>query len=174
VSTDHELRLEDYLGRLYGYAMSLSQNHDDSKDLVQECALKALGARNIPTQHSAYRAWLFRILRNAFIDKCRRRKVAETWVTDGTHLSSDNMEYFRGDERLINALSVKFELAKLPTAQREIIGLIDAAGLSYEEAAELLNVPIGTVMSRISRARHALVTAINGSNVQGLPVKRRT
>ncbi len=170
---DHNSQIETYLGRLYGYAMSLCQNPEDSKDLVQECALKALGAHNVPTEPSAYRSWLFRILRNAFIDKCRRRNVAKSWAMDVSHLSSGNMEYFQGDERLINALSVKLELAKLPTAQREIIGLIDAAGLSYVEAAELLEIPVGTVMSRISRARYALVTAISDSNVRGLPVKRR-
>ena len=153
--------------------MSLSQDPDASKDLVQECALKALAARNIPTDQSAYRAWLFRILRNAFIDHCRRRKTVESWETDPSHLSSGAMEYFQVDERLINALSVKFELAKLPPAQREIIGLIDIAGLSYGEAAALLNVPVGTIMSRISRSRLALVTAISGGKVQGLPVKRR-
>ena len=173
MSENQSFRLEDYLGRLYGYAISLSQNPDTSKDLVQECALKVLNAHNIPTDQSAYRAWLFRILRNTFLDHLRRRKTLENWENDPSHLNPDGMEYISGDERFINALSVKFEMAKLPTGQREIIGLIDVAGLSYSEAAELLGVPVGTVMSRISRARHRLATAITGENVIGFPISKR-
>jgi len=61
-------RIEAYLRRLYGYAVSLAGNHHQAEDLVQECALRALTAKNVPGDEPAYRAWLFRILRNAFVD----------------------------------------------------------------------------------------------------------
>ena len=64
-------RIEGYLGRLYGYALSLSENHHQAEDLVQDCALRAVSAKNTPHDERAYRAWLFRILRNAFLDQVR-------------------------------------------------------------------------------------------------------
>ena len=67
------------------------------------------------------------------------------------------MEYWEGEERLINILNVKQAMARLRTADREIIGLVDMSGLSYAEAAQVLDVPAGTVMSRISRARARLL-----------------
>ena len=82
-------------------------------------------------------------------------------------------EYWQGDERFITVLTVKLGMAKLPRRQREIIALIDIAGLSYAETARFLDVPVGTVMSRVSRARRMLLEAIGSSNVQALPVKRK-
>ena len=78
-----------------------------------------------------------------------------------------------GDERFITVLTVKLEMAKLPRNQREIIALIDIVGLSYAETAYLLDVPVGTVMSRISRARRILLEAIGTSNVHELPFKKK-
>jgi len=82
-------------------------------------------------------------------------------------------EFWQGDERLITVLTVKLEMAKLPRRQREIIALIDIVGFSYAEAAQLLDVPTGTVMSRISRARRMLLDAIGSSNIHELPVKKK-
>ncbi len=173
-------RLTRHLGRLYGYAFSLCRDPDQAKGLVQDCALKALAARSPPDDPAAYRAWLFKILRNGFFDRLRRKKVRDSaaeliaadQVPEG-YSGAYSGEYWAADERLISVLTVKLELARLPEAHREIIGLIDIAGLSYGEAAETLNVPIGTVMSRISRARAALMAAIAGGSVRVLPVKGR-
>ena len=164
-------RIEAYLRRLYGYAFNLAGNHHQAEDLVQDCALKALAAKNTPTDERAYRSWLFRILRNAFIDQLRRQGTATSLAEDGNF--SPETEFWQGDERLITALTVKLEMAKLPRRKREIIALIDIVGLSYAETAQLLDVPVGTVMSRISRARRTLLDAIGSSNVHELPVKRR-
>jgi RNA polymerase sigma-70 factor (ECF subfamily) len=83
------------------------------------------------------------------------------------------MEFWQGEERFISTLTVKLEMAKLPTSQREILALVDIAGLSYAETAETLGIPTGTVMSRISRSRRALLEAIEASNIHVLPVKKR-
>jgi RNA polymerase sigma-70 factor (ECF subfamily) len=165
--------LESYLHRLYGYAFSLCGNQDDAKDLVQETAVKALGARSIPSDVSAYRAWLFRILRNTFLDNCRRRQSRENFRQLESQ-EPDLREYWDFDDRLINAITVKSELARLSTSHREIIGLIDISGLSYAEAADALGVPVGTVMSRISRARAALLSAISEGNIRPLRTTRRS
>ncbi len=164
-------RIEAYLRRLYGYALSLARDHHQAEDLVQECALRALSANNIPNDEPAYRAWLFRILRNAFLDRVRREKPTVP-LADEENFAPET-EYWHGNERFITVLTVKLEMAKLPQHQREIIALIDIVGLSYAETAQLLDVPVGTVMSRISRARRMLLEAIGSSNVHQLPVKTK-
>jgi RNA polymerase sigma-70 factor (ECF subfamily) len=164
-------RIEAYLRRLYGYAFSLAGDHHQAEDLVQECAVRALTAKNTPGDERAYRAWLFRILRNAFLDRARHRKVAVS-ATD-EEIFAPETEFWQGNERFISVLTVKLEMAKLPRRQREIIALIDIVGLSYAETAQLLDVPIGTVMSRVSRARRMLLDAIEVSNVHELPVRKQ-
>jgi len=166
-------RIEPYLGRLYRYAYSLCRDEDTAKDLVQQCALKALGARSVPVDEPAYRAWLFVILRNALIDDRRRRKTADMTI-EATPPDEDcpAMEFWDGDERLINILSIKQAIERLGDNDREIIGLVDLAGLSYAEAASVLDIPAGTVMSRISRARSRLLALLERSNVTPLPARR--
>ncbi len=164
-------RIEAYLRRLYGYAFSLAGDRHQAEDLVQDCAVRALAAKNTPRDERAYRAWLFRILRNAFLDRARHRKVAASARDD--EIFAPETEFWQGNERFITVLTVKLEMAKLPRRQREIIALIDIVGLSYAETAQLLDVPIGTVMSRISRARRVLLEAIGFSNVHELPVKKQ-
>lgn len=164
-------RIEPYLQRLYGYAYSLARDHHQAEDLVQECAVRALTARNIPRDDRAYRAWLFRILRNLFLDQIRQEKPAAPFEED--EHSAAGTEYWQGNERFITALTVSLEMRKLPRPQREIIALIDMVGLSYAETAKLLDVPVGTVMSRISRARRRLLDACASSNIHEFPVKRK-
>lgn len=164
-------RIQPYLQRLYGYAFSLARDHHQAEDLVQECALRALTAKNTPRDEPAYRSWLFRILRNLFLDHIRQAKTA-TSVTEDEKFVPET-EYWQGNERFITVLTVNLEMAKLPQPQREIITLIDFVGLTYAETSELLDVPVGTVMSRISRARRMLLDAIASSNVHELPVRKK-
>lgn len=165
-------RLETYLPRLYRYGFSLARDEDLAKDLVQQCALKALAAKTVPSDESAYRAWLFVILRNAYFDHLRRAKTANSFFDSETG-SAPEMEYWRGEERLINTLNLKQAMGRLKPQYQEIIGLIDLAGLSYAETAKVLDVPAGTVMSRISRARQSLLTLIGEGNIETLPPRRR-
>jgi RNA polymerase sigma-70 factor (ECF subfamily) len=161
-------RIETYLDRLYRYAFSLSREEETARELVQLTALKALSARSVPRDEPAYRAWLFRILRNAFFDRLRRdRRSAE--IFEDMPDEPAPMEYWGGDERLINAASVRIAFGQLSAGHRDILALVDLAGFSYREAAEVLDVPVGTVMSRISRARRALLNEIAASNVRAFP-----
>ncbi|MDX6749342.1 RNA polymerase sigma factor [Geminicoccaceae bacterium 1502E] len=161
-------RLEACLDRLYGYALSLTQDPEQARDLVQECAVKALAARRVPADQAACRAWLFRILRNAFIDSRRRPRLValEEAGEDGPH-SADGVPL--ADERLINVLTVRTAMARLPEAHREVVALIDIGGLSYAEAAQVLGVAEGTVMSRLSRARAALLRLIAEAGPRVVP-----
>ena len=169
---DRRQAIQNHAAQLYGYAVSLCSDPTLAEDLAQETIAKAIAARRIPRDQAAFRAWMFRILRNTFIDHIRRTgrlvalevdDVADSVDTDNGDMP-DNFE-----DGLVNALTVRFALEKLKPSQREIIGLIDIAGFSYAEAAALLEVPAGTIMSRLSRARKNLANAIVDTNIVPLP-----
>lgn len=159
-------RLEPYLGRLFGYAISLTNDRDHALELMQDCMVKALAARAAPADEAAYRAWLFRILRNAAIDRWHNGAPATLCLEDEPDIADPAS--VRVEESLINQLTVRAGMSCLSGAHREIIALVDIAGFSYAETAALLQVPVGTVMSRVSRARRALLAAISEHNVYSL------
>lgn len=166
-------RVEDYIPRLYGYAVSLSGNNHDAHDLVQEAALKALDAARVPDDEPAFRAWLFVILRNAWLDMVRRRgRRPEVSGTD-TDYEEIGEQTWAHDDSLISALTVKHSLARLSANHRDVLGLVDVSGFSYSEAADILGVPKGTVMSRVARARNALLRQLESGNVVNFPTGRR-
>ena len=167
---DERLRewIEPHLKRLYGFAFTLTQDRDESRDLVQECVVRALAAKRRPTDEPARRAWLYRILRNAFIDNYRKsgREIGLDATIDN---HADDVESgWRGDRRIIDVVTVRIAITRLTAAQREIIALVDFSGLSYGEAAEVLGVAEGTIMSRLARARKALLAVMESENVTPL------
>lgn len=151
------------LPRLVAFARTLVGDAELARDLVQEAAARAIAARRVPQDAPAYRAWMFRIVRNAAIDELRRLQPARP--PDPVIATVD---LWRFDDARIAKITVEQGLAALDAAQREIIALIDIAGFSYAEAADILAAPIGTVMSRISRARLALLAAVETSAVRPL------
>jgi RNA polymerase sigma-70 factor (ECF subfamily) len=164
--------IETNLGRLYGYAFALTQDSDRSHDLVQECALRALGAGRRPTEEAAFRAWLFRILRNLYIDT-RRKNRRECNIDPADLEIDDEPGGWAGDRRIVDIITVRIAMAKLSSDHRDIMALVDIVGLSYAETAEVLGIAEGTVMSRVSRARKALLTVITEENVTPLSRARR-
>lgn len=172
MALDRRQAVQNHAAQLYGYAVSLCADPSLAEDLSQEAITKAIAARRVPRDQTAFRAWLFRILRNTFIDHTRRsgRLVAldaadaADVAEAGEREAPENLE-----DGVVNALTVRFALEKLEPHQREIIGLIDIAGFSYAEAAALLDVPDGTIMSRISRARKSLANAIVDTNIVPMP-----
>ena len=164
--SDPSLRIRPYLGRLYRYAVSLARDDDLARDLVQTTAVKALGAGRVPRDEPAFRAWLFRILRNAFLDFQRRDgRTARLFEPEIEPDAEPAREYGDVDERFITQVNVRLAFEKLSQPHREVLALVDLAGLSYGEAAEALGVPPGTIMSRVSRARRAMIAALEGANV---------
>lgn len=162
-------RVEDYIPRLYGYAVSLSGDGHYAHDLVQQTALKAINASRVPEDEPAFRAWLFVILRNAWLDAVRRRgrrPEVQGFESDYENISGDAWLH---DDSLISTLTVKFSLAKLSPDHRDVLGLVDVAGFSYGEAADILGIPPGTVMSRVARARSALLKQLESGNVVNFP-----
>jgi RNA polymerase sigma-70 factor, ECF subfamily len=167
-------RIVPYLERLFGYAWALTKTDDRAHDLVQDAACKALSARRTPADDTAYRAWLFKILRNQFFDDRRRAHVMDKRAIESDENNFDAMEYWTGDERLINKIAVKRALTILTPKHSEILILIDMAGFRYQEASDLLDVPVGTVMSRLNRARATLLTLLesDGDNVVAFSTRR--
>jgi RNA polymerase sigma-70 factor (ECF subfamily) len=159
MALDIHLALSALLPRLVAFARTIVGNSDTARDLVQEAAARALGARRVPDEAAAYRAWLFKIVRNAALDELRRRRQNPIELEPAVDL-------WRFDNACIAKITVDQGLATIAPAHREIIALIDIAGFSYSEAAGVLGVPIGTIMSRITRARMALLAAIEASSVR--------
>lgn len=143
--------------RLRAFAVSLSGNADRADDLVQETLTKALQNFGSFEAGSNLIGWLLTILRNAYYSEIRKRR-REVSDADGNYAATlvakpeqmPHLEYFE----LLEALQ------KLPADQREALILVGAGGLSYVEAAEICKCAVGTVKSRISRARQHLVQAL--------------
>lgn len=163
-----ETALRQNWQRLFGYALRLSGDRDAAADLLQSCAMKALASDTVPDA-SGIRSWLFAILRNGFFDDRRRASVR----SDNREVETGLETPWRHDDRLIAEITVRQALERLDATHRDIIELVDLAGFRYAEAAEILGVPVGTVMSRLSRARLALLDEIGGRNVTPFPMGRR-
>lgn len=169
-------RLEPYLRRLYGYAFSLTHDDDAAREVLHDAVVKALAAKSLPCDEPAYRAWLFRILRNACIDRHRRSATRE--ATLAVEERPEDIDWRYGSEtQQVNALAVRLAFRQLSLVHREIIGAIDISGLTYAEAAEVFGLPVGTVMSRISRARAALYKAMQETTadetIEFLPARQQ-
>ncbi len=170
-------RIESYLDRLFGYAYSLTRDRDSAQDLVQTCAVKALAAERVPRDEPAYRAWLFEILRNLFIDSVRKQRMHPQSFDE----EAENLEQNRNnsstsyvsaiDQRLINTLSVREGLLRMSVDHREVVVLVDLVGFSYRETARFLKVPVGTVMSRLCRARQVLIHELSKKHVKSSRLK---
>lgn len=141
------------LPRLRRLARTLAGHPNDADDLVQIALERALSRAGQWRPDARLDAWVFGILRNAWLDELRARTRGQRLFAPeeaGEAVGEAAME------RRSDAMSVASALARLPEEQREVVALVLVEGLSYREAAELLAVPIGTVTSRLARARVAL------------------
>lgn len=141
------------LPRLRRFARALASNVHDADDLVQIAVENALSHAHQLRADAPLASWLFGILRNAWIDECRARRRRER-----VHVSEElGANVPDGSVRQRDELwSIQKAMEHLPEEQREVVALVLVEGLAYREAAELMNVPIGTVTSRLARARAAL------------------
>ena len=157
----------EHLDALYGYALTLTRDKTEAEDLVQETYLRAVKAVKQPAPEENLKAWLFVIMRNAWLNIARHnqngRRVFEfESEEEPAGIASDvtsnpHVVYLRKLERE----QVRAAIEKLPGAYREIVLLRDFEGFSYQEIATVLNCPAGTVMSRLGRARERLREALS-------------
>lgn len=145
--------LAESIPHLRAFGRSLAGNADTADDLVQEAMLKAWSARSKFKAGSNIRAWTFTILRNVFISQMRRKKFKGEW----DELAAEKLLAAPAPQDAPLMLSdLQRALMQLPDNQREAVILVGAGGFSYEDAAEICGCKIGTVKSRVSRARKAL------------------
>lgn len=160
-----------HLDAMYGVACKLTRNPTDAEDLVQDAFVKAMRAREQFHAGTNLKAWLFRILTNTFINKYRRGGL-ERSVLDGPDadpladgwVSASTMRQLRDPEMLalmpIVEGEIQVALDALPAEFRLAVVLCDVEEFSYEEIAQIMGCPIGTVMSRLHRGRKLLQRAL--------------
>ena len=166
VHPDFETQALAYLRELRAVALRYARNDRDADDLVQETMLRALAAWSRFQQGTNCRAWLFRILTNSFINEYRRLAKERALANRGDGLVSPARLWAARDPEaaLLEPLlgdEVIAALGSLPDDFRSVVILADLQGLSYREIATRLGCPLGTVMSRLHRARRLLEAALS-------------
>ena len=143
---------------LRAFAISLSGNGDRADDLVQETLLRAIANIDSFQPGSNLPAWLFTILRNLFRSEYRKRR-REVEDVDGSY--ADSLKSHPEQNSHLEFNEFKTALAKLPPDQREALILVGASGFSYEEAAAICECAVGTIKSRVNRARNRLADLLS-------------
>jgi RNA polymerase sigma-70 factor (ECF subfamily) len=166
---DFEKEAIPHMDALYNYAFRMTGDSDDANDLIQETYLKAFRFFNNFERGTNCKAWLFRIMKNTFINDYQKRKRepekldyedvekfyenAKPSSTDDAHLEKEIFDNLLDDE-------VSSAISSLPEDFRTVIILSDIEGFSYEEIADFIDSPVGTVRSRLHRARKMLFTKL--------------
>jgi RNA polymerase sigma-70 factor, ECF subfamily len=145
----------ELLPRLRRFARAIARNGHDADDLVQITVERALRKFDQWQDEARLENWMFGIMRNAWIDEVRTRVRRDRVFAPEE--AGENVGASSGDQ---DAIALQSALAQLPEEQRMAVGLVLVEGLSYKEAAEVLEVPIGTLTSRLARAREALAAIL--------------
>jgi RNA polymerase sigma-70 factor, ECF subfamily len=161
VKNDPRLQIVNFLPRLRRFSYALTGDPDKGDDLVQETCARALSRLDQWAPGTRLESWMFRIAQNIWFDQRRAHKVR------GDAVDIDQAYDIAGEdgrdiaENRLMLKEVSKGIAQLPGEQQVLIALVCVDGLSYKEAAEVLEIPIGTVMSRLARARRALYDLAN-------------
>src|ERR1700720_1068284 len=146
--------IEAEIPRLRRYARALARDVAGADDLVQDCLARALEKLHLWQEGTDLRAWLFTILHNQYVNQVRRA------VREGAAVGLSETEPMLAQAphqgRSLELRDLERAIAKLPEEQRSVILLVGLEGMRYEEVAEVLDVPVGTVRSRLSRGREAM------------------
>lgn len=164
------------LPRLRSFARSLARAPDQADDLVQQTCEKALRNLDGFTPGTRLDSWMFRIMRNSWIDAQRARRntlpLAEDAAGDEPGATVAGLDGRRVVLARLQLAEVRHAVARLPENQRSVLMLVCVEGMRYREVAEALEIPLGTVMSRLARARSALARAVDGEPQQDRREKR--
>ena len=159
-SSYEDVAVIEYMDTLYSYAMVLTRNRSEAEDLVQETYLRAIGAMRRLRAGSNVKSWLLVILRNIWLNQLRRRRTTPMVVEIDETTANVVVETSKGPHALyvskLECEQVRDAIQHLPMDFREVILLREYEELSYQEIASVLGCPIGTVMSRLARARAKL------------------
>jgi RNA polymerase sigma factor (sigma-70 family) len=160
--------VEPLIPQLRRYARSMLRNQTEADDLVQDCLLRIIDRWHQKRADGDARSWAFTILHNLTINYLRQK------ARRGPHMNLDDVAeaiftYPASQEAGLTHRDLQKSLAALPEEQRSVLLLVTVEDLSYAEAAKVLGIPIGTVMSRLSRARERLMKMMEGENIISLP-----
>ena len=150
---------------LRSFARGLCGWRDMADDMAQEAMLRGWAARASFTPGTNFRAWMFMILRNQFYTTLRKDKRMTSWDPE---VAERVLVEAPAQQDAVHVADVARALQKLPAEQREVLLLIGANGVSYEEAAEIIGCAIGTIKSRLARGRRALALLIDGPEGEAL------
>lgn len=163
MTTPFQRDLLALIPKLRRFALSLSGNPADGDDLVQAACEKALRNQDQFQPGSRMDSWMYRIIQTAWLDDLRKRKVRGVVVDpDDVEIGDGGRAAQLPEDRMMLERTTA-AMARLPEAQRAVLSLVAIEGLSYKEAADVLDLPVGTVMSRLSRAREALLPQLGMS-----------
>jgi RNA polymerase sigma-70 factor (ECF subfamily) len=161
VTDDFRIRMVAVLPRLRRFAHALTGSTEQGDDLVQDACLRALSRVDLWQPGTRLDSWMYRIAQNIWLDRLRANKVR------GEVVNVDAIESMPGSDGRVVAESeltlqaVVAAMGRLPAEQQAMVALVCIEGVSYKEAAEIAGVPVGTVMSRLARARRTLNTVLN-------------
>jgi RNA polymerase sigma-70 factor (ECF subfamily) len=172
-SDEFEQQLTGVLDRLYAAALRMTRNRTDAEDLVSESVTRALNNRRSLRDPASFRGWIFRILTNTFISNCRKNRnraeicpgdtdsdsEADFWLFNRLHQPLLLFWGANPEQEFVNNLlreDLARALDKLMEEYRIVVLLSDVEGFSYPEIAAILDIPLGTVRSRLARARSRL------------------
>ncbi|MGB3809893.1 MAG: sigma-70 family RNA polymerase sigma factor [Parvibaculum sp.] len=159
---DFKTELAAVIPQLRAFGRSLCGHREMADDLVQETMLKAWTARKRFEAGTSMAAWTHTILRNLFRSQMRRARFTGEW---DDAKAEEILSAPAGQEQYMQLADLQRALLKLPAAQREALVLVGAGGFSYEEAAEICGCAIGTVKSRVARARTAVERMLSGDEL---------
>lgn len=148
------------------YARALTQDAQRADDLVQDCLERAWRRLDSWQRGTDLRAWLFTIMHNVYVNQVRRYRNAPTFLP--LEAADSHSGVSGGGEDGLQLRDLEAAIAALPEAQRQVLLLVALEALRYDEVAAILGIPIGTVMSRLHRARERLRGWMDGDHAQGL------
>ena len=163
MSAELQSALLDVLPHLRAFARSLTRNRDQADDLVNDAIVRAISASQQFTPGTNFKAWIFTILRNLFYNEGRKRHSKFSSLDD---LTVNEPSISASQEASLEFCDFRRAFWQLTDDHREVLILVGASGLSYEEAAEVCNCAVGTIKSRVSRARNELVRLLAGDSLK--------
>lgn len=164
--TEFERQLKDIIPHLRAFARSLAGAADRADDLVQDAMFNAWRARRRFRADTNFKAWMFVIVRNLFLSGVRRSRFTGEWDED---VAERTLSTAPSQDLHLGLDDVRRALMHLAPSRRDALILVGAGGFSYEETAELCGCPVGTIKSRVARARSEMEQLMAG----GLPARKR-
>ena len=155
---------------LKAFALALARREDLAEDLVQETLARALAAPRLPSDRPALRAWGIKTLRNLHIDQLRKVAVRREYEEEAARFVGATAAPGIG---AIDRMLVRQAFEQISSNHREVLCMVDILGMRYAEVAKILDIPAGTVMSRVSRARASLLQELERAKVVTLPRQRK-